>query len=245
MNTENRVPVSDTVVELEFAATSPSIPCVAATNELGGRFELEEFVPRGDGGYAEFYRIEGIHPDQLLEFAQAHEESEAQFLSRSDDGGLLEMHVTGDCPARKLAELGALPRYVGCVDGVCRIISEVPPQYDATELTPQFLDAYPDAELVAKTQKSYFTPLFSHRELDQAVETRLTDRQQEVLSIAHERGYYEWPRQVTQEELAEELGISAPTLTQHLRAAEQKLITLIFEDGTRRADPMAEMSRAE
>lgn len=55
----------------------------------------------------------------------------------------------------------------------------------------------------------------------------LTTRQYEVLLLAAEEGYYEIPRETTTEELATELDISRRTLDQHLRLAENKLITSI------------------
>ncbi|CAI50890.1 HTH-10 family transcription regulator (plasmid) [Natronomonas pharaonis DSM 2160] len=53
----------------------------------------------------------------------------------------------------------------------------------------------------------------------------LTARQQEVVSEALTRGYYEWPREITSEELAAELDISRATLHEHLRKAEQTLLS--------------------
>lgn len=230
MRNGERVRVSDRVCEIEVTVTDPTVPCVAATTELGGEFDLEEIVPRSDGSYAEYYRIEDIDPDRLADYADAHEASEAQFLSRQEDGGLLEMVVEADCPAVTLADLGALPRSVHAVHGVLRIVAELPPQYDEREVTAQFFEAYPDAELVAKREQSYFTPLFGRRQFDRAVDEFLTDRQYEVLELASRRGYYDWPREVTQEDLAEELDISPATLTQHLRAAEQAIVTMIFDE---------------
>lgn len=46
---------------------------------------------------------------------------------------------------------------------------------------------------------------------DKSSQDGLTDRQQEALTLAVSRGYYESPRQVTTEELAEELNISQPS----------------------------------
>ncbi|MDQ2052221.1 helix-turn-helix domain-containing protein [Natronolimnohabitans sp. A-GB9] len=40
----------------------------------------------------------------------------------------------------------------------------------------------------------------------------MTERQREVVSDALARGYYDWPREITNERLAEELGISRATL---------------------------------
>jgi hypothetical protein len=51
-----------------------------------------------------------------------------------------------------------------------------------------------------------------------------SERQRTVLTLAHERGYYEIPKGVTTEELAADLDISRRTLEEHLRRAEQKLV---------------------
>lgn len=54
--------------------------------------------------------------------------------------------------------------------------------------------------------------------------TTLTDRQREVVERALEAGYFDWPRDVTGEELASELGISRTTFLEHLRKAERKIL---------------------
>jgi predicted DNA binding protein len=60
---------------------------------------------------------------------------------------------------------------------------------------------------------------------------QLTARQEEVVSVALELGYFEWPRRIKSEELAAELDISRATLLEHLRKAESKLITAALDDG--------------
>ncbi|MFC6736196.1 helix-turn-helix domain-containing protein, partial [Halolamina salina] len=59
---------------------------------------------------------------------------------------------------------------------------------------------------------------------------RLSERQTTVLRAAYHAGYFEWPRDTTAEELADSVGVSAPTLHNHLRNAEGKLLTAFFED---------------
>lgn len=51
----------------------------------------------------------------------------------------------------------------------------------------------------------------------------LSERQREVFELARERGYYNWPREVSATDLAEELGVSKATTLEHLRKAEVKL----------------------
>lgn len=57
----------------------------------------------------------------------------------------------------------------------------------------------------------------------------LTDRQYEALTLAISRGYYENPRQATTEELAEEMGISQPSLSSLLRRGERQLLSSTLE----------------
>jgi hypothetical protein len=58
--------------------------------------------------------------------------------------------------------------------------------------------------------------------------TVLTDRQREVLTAANEYGYYDYPKRVSSEKLAERVGISKPVMLQHLRKAEGRLMADIF-----------------
>lgn len=59
---------------------------------------------------------------------------------------------------------------------------------------------------------------------------RLTDRQEEVIRHALEAGYFEWPRDVTSDELAAEMDISRATLLEHMRKAESKLLASALDD---------------
>ena len=52
----------------------------------------------------------------------------------------------------------------------------------------------------------------------------LSARQSEVITLANEAGYFDWPRRTDAETLAGELGICHSTFLEHLRKAEKKLI---------------------
>jgi predicted DNA binding protein len=52
-------------------------------------------------------------------------------------------------------------------------------------------------------------------------------RQRELLKLGLERGYFEIPREVTLEELADEMGITKTTASNHLRKAERKLMSFL------------------
>lgn len=52
----------------------------------------------------------------------------------------------------------------------------------------------------------------------------LTERQHEALTLAISRGYFESPRQTSTEELAEEMGISQPSMSSLIRRGERQLL---------------------
>lgn len=57
----------------------------------------------------------------------------------------------------------------------------------------------------------------------------LTERQREVLETAYELGYYERPSETTHEGIADALGCAPSTVGEHLREAEHRLVTEVFE----------------
>ncbi|WP_436900809.1 helix-turn-helix domain-containing protein [Halovenus halobia] len=65
--------------------------------------------------------------------------------------------------------------------------------------------------------------------LPQELRQRLTERQYEVLTVAYENGYFEYPRDSNAEAVAEELGITASTFTEHLSTAQSKLMGELLE----------------
>lgn len=65
----------------------------------------------------------------------------------------------------------------------------------------------------------------------------LSDRQSEIITAALSRGYYEWPREVNAETLADDLGIAHSTFLEHLRKAEQALLTDALSRGDRSNAP--------
>lgn len=56
--------------------------------------------------------------------------------------------------------------------------------------------------------------------------TALTDRQEEMLELARERGYYDIPHQASVRGITDEVGCSKSTAANHLRRAEARLVAL-------------------
>ena len=60
----------------------------------------------------------------------------------------------------------------------------------------------------------------------------LTERQREVLAVAIEEGYYQEPREVTYQDIADRLDCSAGTVGQHLRRIESRLMSSVVTGGS-------------
>lgn len=58
----------------------------------------------------------------------------------------------------------------------------------------------------------------------------LTERQREVLETAHSMGYFQHPKGANAGEVADALGITTSTFTEHLAAAQSKLLDSILEE---------------
>lgn len=52
----------------------------------------------------------------------------------------------------------------------------------------------------------------------------LTERQREVLTTAHEAGYFEHPKESSAADVADQLGIARSTFTEHIAAAQRNLL---------------------
>ncbi|MBU0532345.1 helix-turn-helix domain-containing protein [Candidatus Micrarchaeota archaeon] len=62
-----------------------------------------------------------------------------------------------------------------------------------------------------------------------AAKELLSEKQLEVFRLACDYGYYEIPKMVTIEQLAERTGIAPSTLAEHLRKAETKLLPIFWK----------------
>lgn len=223
---------SDAVVEVEFRVTDDRYPLVSIPDRLDCRTRVEQIVPRGDDTYAIFHRFSGASLPDVLDHIGKYEGIEARTVNGHDDGGVVEVVVEepDDHFVTTLTDAGAIPHELRSADGEANIVAEVPTIYRASEVIDRFLSAHPTAEVVARRQKDHDVPVFSRREFQRAVEERLTARQREVLEAAYVGGYFDWPRGKSGEEVASELGVTSTTFSQHLRAVERKVFSILVDE---------------
>ncbi|WP_247002010.1 helix-turn-helix domain-containing protein [Halosolutus gelatinilyticus] len=112
--------------------------------------------------------------------------------------------ISIDWPMRETRD-GLRVTFFGSEPALHRMIASIPDEMDLT------------LERVGEYQ----------REMDDPAEN-LTDRQQEIVRTAIAMGYYDIPRDATQRDLADELGLSRGTIGEHLRRAEANLIRSVI-----------------
>lgn len=82
-----------------------------------------------------------------------------------------------------------------------------------------------EASYDADLEIERFTTTHAPRGLHDLPSDGLSPRQREAFQLARARGYYDYPRATTAQELADEFDVSRTTFLEHLRKAERELLT--------------------
>ena len=222
-----RLLLADELLELEFRTDDPRSSFVAGSAELDCSFTVAGLVPL-DGGSLLFYvTVSGAPPNEVLAFARDAAAS-ARLVADHREESVLEVTVDGESIAGNVVEYGANVRELVAEDGHARMTCEVAPAADVREIAEHVKAGSPSATLVAKREAE--PTLRTPTEFQRSLDGKLTDRQRSVLQAAYHAGYFDWPRGSTAEDLADSIGVSSPTLHNHLRRGQRKLLATFFGD---------------
>ncbi|MFC4448798.1 bacterio-opsin activator domain-containing protein [Halorussus aquaticus] len=221
--------LADTGVALSLRTTDRGVFLVAASADLGCRFELEGVVPVEDHSLLYFVTATGAAVGDVLErVSSADAVDDARLIRDYGDGALFEFAVSGDSIAPMLVERGGTVRELSVEGGVADVSGVFSPRVDARRVVEAVEEAFPATNL--RSKRDVEEPVQSAATVQQTVHDRVTERQRTVLRAAYLAGYFEWPRGSTAEELAASMDVSSPTLHNHLRKAQQKVLDAVFDD---------------
>ena len=220
------------VVEVEFRIEDHRYPLVAIPARADCRTQVVQIVPQGNNAYTIFHRFSGASPEVVMDLIDEYDGIRAELLSSAGEEGTVKVHVANpeEHFVVALTDAGAIPRHLWSEGGTAHITAEIPGAYEVATVIERFREAHPPAKVEAKRQRDHEVPLFTRREFEEAIDDLLTPRQREVLATAYAAGYFSSPRERTGEELAAELGVSPATFSQHLRRAEFKIFSLLFDE---------------
>ncbi|GAB7012413.1 bacterio-opsin activator domain-containing protein [Halolamina salina] len=223
-----RLVLSDSAVELDFRCPVEASALADISAALSCRIELSGLVPVGGDSLLFYAAVEGADAESVLtRAAETEAVDDARLLEEYGDGAAIELVLTAT-PVLPLVEHGGRVKSLSAADGVTTLTAELPGDGDVRSTVDAVTDAYPSVRLAAKRQVD--RPVETDAGFRERLGDRLSERQTTVLRAAYHAGYFEWPRDTTAEELADSVGVSAPTLHNHLRNAEGKLLTAFFED---------------
>lgn len=188
-------------------------------------------VPRDDGSVSVYYELLGeISSEERLEKlveSVYSERTAVELVTTEQSRAVIE--VSRDTWfGSLLADYGGVLRLANATPEETTVVVELPAGADIRSFVDQLTDTYPGLELVARRQHE--RPNRTPQETTALLEERLTDRQLEIAETALGKGYFEWPRDHSAEEIADQLDITQPTVSKHLRAAQRKTFDLLLRD---------------
>ena len=219
---------SDSIVELEFRLGAESDALAALSADVGCGLSLDG-VAQADDGITCFVTATGVSGSDVVESAVTDDRiTDVRIVSDGTDESVLEVRLDGGSLLISAVDHGASIAALELTDGSGSLALHVAADADHGAIVDAVSGSEPNVSVVAKReveQSAQSTESF-RTDLDR----KLTERQKSVLETSLVSGYFEWPRGSTAEEVADALGISPPTLHEHLRAAERKLIETYFEE---------------
>ncbi|WP_148413513.1 bacterio-opsin activator domain-containing protein [Haloferax sp. KTX1] len=218
----------DSVVELEFQLGGGGGLLARLSAALDCRFSLDG-VTGLDDGLTCFVSVAGASGSDVVAAAiESDDVSQARVVSDGDEESVVELRTDAETVLSTAIDHGASVERLTLSEGSGSLALHVAADADHGALVEAVTTAAPGVSVVAKreVERSVQSP----DSFRQALDSKLTDRQRTVLETSLVSGYFEWPRGSTAEEVADSLGISPPTLHEHLRTAERKLIETYFDE---------------
>ncbi|MFC7133139.1 MULTISPECIES: bacterio-opsin activator domain-containing protein [Salinibaculum] len=219
---------AEVVIELEIRLDDEDFLFNDLSAALDCRCAFEGMVPTADRGFLQYIEVAGPDSEEAKQrIAASPQVSDSRVVFESDTACVLEL-VMDRSPLQKLVELGASGRSMHSEGGATTVVAEVGADASMQDLINRFTAAYPAATVTAK--RTLDRPVVTTKQYRDSLGDSVTERQLEVLRAAYLGGYYEWPRNSTAEDVASSMGIAASTWLRHLRLAESKLVTWVFEE---------------
>ena len=219
--------LSDQSVHLDIEIADTTAPLAELTAKLGSDVSaaVPSTIEQDDGTTLYLTRLSGVDSETVREAAAACESLAVDDITEDGDGVRCDLYSAVRTPEDVLAANGArVDRTVG-TDGTVTVSASLSDHTAVSTVAEALRTTYDDVTV---------STLWNHHDRqpstapDEPLDP-LTDRQRSVLSHAYFDGYFEQPRGVSATELAEKFDLSRTTITQHMRAAQRKLFSQLFD----------------
>lgn len=223
----SRLLTADNVTELELGIRSDDVFFISLARELGCRLEYGGSVA-GPEETVMFFLVETADPTAVCAAAADHPDvTGVTHVSTAEATSLFEFTVTDPPVVSLLADRGAETRDIVVTSDGATLTVTLPSTTETRSVVEHVRDHYPGTDLLSVQERD--EPPASRQAFLGSLEKRLTTRQLTALRKGYLGGFFDWPRDVSGEELADSMDICPSTFHQHLRAGERKLLTAVFE----------------
>lgn len=200
-------------VRVRIAVSDPPACAVAEALPPGGEARDVTRASR-DGEVVERFRASAADAERLFD--------------GGDDAVYCRTLPADDaCPCRRIESLGYPVSDVRVETHPTRITATL--VLSSTDALAEVVDRVERAGATVSLRRITRGDTGDRRDTVTVDRRRLTDRQREVLRTAHRLGYFEYPREASATDVADELGIARSTFAEHLAAAQGALFEDVFD----------------
>jgi len=224
-----RALMSDELVELDFHLDG-ILDEIGMSMPADERITLDHAIPLEDDDFLVYGTATPGAVDTVHEIVDVLDYWESVEFRDGGDPLRFELGMSDPPVLSAVASLGGYVEEAVVEDGDFDLRIHLAPSVDVRRVIDAVEEAYPTADMRRRRQitRTAADPQRMQRELL----TDLTEKQQATLEAAYHAGFFGWPRDASGEDVADSLGVAAPTFHQHLRKAEAKVFDSLLSAET-------------
>ena len=218
---------------LEFEISDPRCVLLCFAQNTGCSFQVEGVVPgaAADEEAQVFVSIDSHDADLLMEVLDSSIAVRDQNVVKEDEQHLIRFTLTEPFVGSHAAQFGIKLVEVIADEGSVRAVLACPPTMRTAAAVNVVSSVYPQSRLTATSPGRELPTVAA---MSDGLFEAMTDRQLEALRTAYQSGFFQWPRERTGEDVAEQMGVSSSTFHRHLRLALDQLLSAVLDED---ADP--------
>ena len=222
--------VSEEMTEVRVRIEDPAFPPVRFSSEVGGEVRLKGIAPTEKNGQKAYVGVETDgNTKESVEEAAEKLPSVRCFSHVSSSDGAEEFRFTGDAFFLQDAlKHGATPVDMEATPGYAEMKLRLSGRDSASSFFSMVEKEYDEAELISTRDKDAGPE--TRTAFTEELKEKLTERQMETVQTAYYSGYFNSPQDTTGREIADEMGVSQPTVTENIKASERTVFGELFDD---------------
>ncbi|WP_336359189.1 PAS domain S-box protein [Haladaptatus sp. ZSTT2] len=219
--------MADRITEITFRTDDLPDALQALDGEMGV-VTVDRVVPLNDGTVLKYHSVREMSPavykDALEDVPWV---TDIREINASPDVTRFEVVTEEPTASSTLATYGGRLHSITFTHDSVEIEAELPASVDLRQVSDALCERYPGLELVSRN--TIDRKVAMPEELAESLIGQLTERQRTALKSAYYAGFFDWPRESAGTDVAASLDVSPATFHEHLRRAQRKIFTTLFE----------------